>query len=342
MALSVVVCLSGAVNCTTQILSRDGKVYEYDLSSLSHSAGESDSLRVQDSKGNYIYMNVCGPSSEKCKAGTSVCMKDKIDYDYFSLGMLNTQVFSESLDVDPGKGLEVTYSNGDDCDLTNYQTVASFVCDETEVGKIDSAESGECWYKLIIRSKYACGREVMDSSSSEAVTCSAIVSSKDGKAYYYNLSPLSHSPGEADTLRGKDDQGNYVYINICGTSAERCAKGTSVCLRDKATYDYMSLGMLYTQEFSELPSVDPGYGVQVTYSNGDDCDLGRYQTVISLICDKSVKGDVEEIEIDECSYKVTVRSTYACSIHSSNGSNSAPRLFIIFAFVLAAVFFGLK
>jgi len=159
--------LTAAVDCKAKIKNPNGKTYAYDLSKLSHSAGDPDSLRTTDDQGNYVYVNICGPSSEKCTSGTSVCMREKDTYDYISLGRLESQEFTESVDAEPGKGLQVTYSDGDDCDFGNYQTVISLVCDETEQGTIDSIDDGECWYRMTIRSKYACGKEASSTSSGD-------------------------------------------------------------------------------------------------------------------------------------------------------------------------------
>jgi len=155
MALS----LASTVNCKAKIANPNGKTYAYDLSGLSHAAGVSDTLRIRDDQGNYIYANICGPSSEKCSSGTAVCMKQSDLTTYVSLGMLDTQEFTESVESEPGKGLQVTYSNGDGCILGSWQTVISLLCDPNEDGKIDTIEEGECWYRMNVYSKYACGKE---------------------------------------------------------------------------------------------------------------------------------------------------------------------------------------
>jgi len=159
--------LTAAVSCKAKIPNPNGKTYAYDLSKLSHSAGESDTLRIMDDQGNYVYMNICGPSSEKCTSGTAVCMREKDTYDYVSLGKVDTQEFTECVDAEPGMGLQVTYSNGDDCDFGSYQTVVSLLCDKNEQGTIDTVDEGECWYRMTVRSTYACGHEATASDSDD-------------------------------------------------------------------------------------------------------------------------------------------------------------------------------
>jgi len=159
ISLCAFLALSAAVDCKAKIPNPNGKTYAYDLTKLGHPAGEADTLRARDDEGNYVYVNICGPSAEKCTSGTAVCMRTADYSDYVSLGMVDSQEFTESVEAEPGKGLQVTYSNGDDCDFGYYQTVISVVCDPDEQGTIDTVEDGECWYRMTIRSKYGCGKE---------------------------------------------------------------------------------------------------------------------------------------------------------------------------------------
>jgi len=160
IAFCALLCAIAAIDCKPKIVSSDGKTYYYDLHRLSHPAGEKDSLSIRDDEGDYIYVNICGPSSEKCSpsGSSAVCMRTA-DYTYVSLGKVESQEFTESVDVKPGGGLQVTYSNGDDCDFGNYQTVITLICDQTQDGTISEVDEGECWYKMNILSKYACGQE---------------------------------------------------------------------------------------------------------------------------------------------------------------------------------------
>jgi len=164
ITLCAFLALSAAVDCTAKIPNPNGKTYAYDLTKLGHPAGEADSLRARDDQGNWVYANICGPSSERCTSGTAICLRT-ISYDYVSLGRVDSQEFTESPDAEPGKGLQVTYSNGDDCDFGYYQTTITVLCDPDEVGTIDTVEDGECWYRMNIRSRYGCGKEVSSSDS---------------------------------------------------------------------------------------------------------------------------------------------------------------------------------
>jgi len=175
--LYALVLLAAAMDCKAKIPNSNGKTYLYDLSKLNHNAGDKDTLWIRDDMGDYVYMNVCGPSSEKCESGTAVCMRTS-GYDYVSLGKVSSQEFTESVESEPGKGVMVTYSDGDDCDFgDHWQTVISFLCDETEDGVIDSVDEGECWYRLTVLSKYACGTETTpdDSGASDTGDVVALV-----------------------------------------------------------------------------------------------------------------------------------------------------------------------
>jgi len=147
-----------AVDCKFNIQSvNDGKTYSYDLSKLSHPSGQKDDLYFRNDDGSYIYANICGPSAEKCKTGSAVCMRGSDYSTYTSLGTVSTQEADDAPDLEPGTGLTLTYTDGDDCILGSWQSVITLQCDKTRDGEITEVESGECWYRMTVISKYACG-----------------------------------------------------------------------------------------------------------------------------------------------------------------------------------------
>jgi len=162
---ALVACCS-AVECVNTIVSSEtGKSYEYNLKKLSHPAGEKDSLSYRMPDGSYLFMNICGPSSEKCTSGTAVCLRSSDYSEFTSLGKVDTQQVSEATDLEPGKGVQVTYSNGDECVLGSWETVITLACDPTIEGEITDVDTGDCWFKATVSSKYACGVPVSGSSA---------------------------------------------------------------------------------------------------------------------------------------------------------------------------------
>jgi len=156
-----------AVDCKPIVEQSDGtttKNYQYDLSPLCHEDGVSDTLFSNVGSGaSILYMNICGLSSAKCRSGTSVCLRDDT-WTYHAIGMLASQSFDAPIDIDPGQGIRVTYGDGDECITGTYQGVVTLNCDASEEGVITDIEPGDCWFKVSIATKYACGKEV-DSNS---------------------------------------------------------------------------------------------------------------------------------------------------------------------------------
>jgi len=160
-----------AINCVYDVVSAgDGKTYRYNLGKMTHATGDDDYFYRMDD-GSYIYMNICGLSSQRCTTGSVVCRRDSDHTTYTSLGKLDTQQVDDAPDLEPGKGVSVTYSDGEDCTLGNWQTDITLVCDPTAsgAGSIQSVDAGECWFRITFASQYACGSEVSgDTSDSES------------------------------------------------------------------------------------------------------------------------------------------------------------------------------
>jgi len=160
-----------ATDCSFVLKSKaDGKSYKYDLSPMSHAQGVQDTLYYRMPKdGSYIYMNVCGPSSQKCASGSAVCMRSADATKYTSLGKFTEQEVDNANDLDPGQGCEVTYNDGDDCILGSWQAVITMKCDPTAtgIGQITQVDAGECWYRIYVSSQYACGKLASSSEESE-------------------------------------------------------------------------------------------------------------------------------------------------------------------------------
>ena len=155
LGLALAMCVAGSVDCTPTLTQSDGKSYHYDLTKLGHAAGVKDTLTYRDQARNNFYVNMCGPSSEECPAGNAVCMKTGMS-DYVGIGKAETQKWEDSDKIEPGHGLQVTFSDGEECDIGNFETVITLKCDPQVEGAIDAVDIGECWYAMTVRSKHAC------------------------------------------------------------------------------------------------------------------------------------------------------------------------------------------
>jgi len=149
----------------------DQKYYKYDLHEMSHASGIQDELyyRIPDD-GSYIYINMCGPSSQQCTTGSAVCLRSSDASEYTSLGKYTDQEIDDASDLDPGQGVQVTYSSGDECTFGYWQTVITVQCDEKAIGigEIVAVDYGECWYRVTIKSVFGCGKEVSGSGSDDS------------------------------------------------------------------------------------------------------------------------------------------------------------------------------
>jgi len=172
-----------SADCSFVVQSENNqKYYKYDLNKMSHASGVQDELyyRIPDD-GSYIYMNICGPSNQQCTTGSAVCLRSSDASQYTSLGMATQQEVDDASDLDPGQGVSITYSGGDDCILGSWQTAITIQCDPSAsgVGEIVEVDNGECWYRVTIKSKYGCGKEVGsnsdESGSGDAGETAAIV-----------------------------------------------------------------------------------------------------------------------------------------------------------------------
>jgi len=112
---------------------------------------------------------------------------------------------------------------------------------------------------------------------------------------------------------------------------------------------FTSLGKSETQQVEEAPDLEPGKGVSVTYSDGDDCQLGSWQTVVTLQCDPTVTAEITDVDYGTCWYRVTFLSKWACGVEvtpgdesSSNNSGDTVALVILIVMLVAVVlYFGL-
>jgi len=163
IALLAAVCIA-QTNCEPEITFGDGSVWKFNLTGLWHAKGQDDKIVAQDSDLNNYYINVCGEtttaSDDECK-GASVC-QEGLAYDHHNAGSLKSQTFSYDNSTEPGKGLIITYGNGDTCSGGDVRTTnLILVCDPyCESPLVDTAkEIAHCAYSIRITSKYACGEK---------------------------------------------------------------------------------------------------------------------------------------------------------------------------------------
>ena len=175
LVAAAVVVGAQQMDCSPVIKQKDGNWYKYDLKNLRHEPGDVDIFTTRDSQGNYYYANFCGPMSQQCTSSASVC-KATMAWVYVDVGMSDTQQWSDSPDVAPGKGIKVTYSNGEDCDQVSNavveggrnctgpnaknRAIITLNCDpNVPEGYFDTVTQNGCDYIFPFRTMYACGKK---------------------------------------------------------------------------------------------------------------------------------------------------------------------------------------
>lgn len=144
-----------------------------------------------------------------------------------------------------------------------------------------------------------------------------------GKEYYYDLSSLYHSVGKPDEFLYRTKDGNYFYVNFCGTTTTPCEAGSSVC-QYASNRVYYGCGQLKTQEMSSLDGVAANKGVKVTYSGGTECSGGKQRrTDIHVLCNKAaVPGYLYDESEEDCEYTLKMYSVAGCGQPVSGQSSS--------------------
>lgn len=156
-----------------------------------------------------------------------------------------------------------------------------------------------------------------------SVPCSGVVKhSKVKKAFKYDLTDLWRRSGEADYLYYYDDQHNAIIsVNICGTSSLSCLGPAESAACGFIGQDSVSYGDLKTQTFNVYRDVEPGQGVNVTYTGGTTCDHGGKHSVHVLI--KCSDGE------ETYAYKADSKTTDACEaniyVYSKQGCGTATK-----------------
>ena len=155
--------IAAATPCVVTLEEADGHTYKYDLRALHHEQGEPDIFSYHDTDGNYYYINFCGPTSQQCASGTSVCMRSAL-FEYTSLGRVETEAWNSTRDLAPGRGLKVTYRHGDACKeqpSQRYQTTVVLKCNPfIGEGYIQSIKQSDCAYDALFITRHACGVKV--------------------------------------------------------------------------------------------------------------------------------------------------------------------------------------
>ena len=186
-------------------------------------------------------------------------------------------------------------------------------------------------------------------SASPSVPCSAVVKhSNIKKAYSYDLSELYRRSGEPDFLYYYDDVNNAIIsVNICGVSSLSCLGPAKSAACGFIGQDSVSFGSLDKQTFSVYNGVEPGQGVNVTYSEGTSCSYGGKHSVHVLIkCsdgEESFAYKADSDSADACEANLYVYSKTGCGSpakYSSGGMGAGGIILIILA-VLVVLYFGL-
>jgi len=176
------------------------------------------------------------------------------------------------------------------------------------------------------------------------VDCKPTVEFSDGKNYSFDLTGLCHAK-TADDYHARDEDYNDYYFNICGevsTASQAECAGAAVC-QYAASGDYYNAGSLSTQAFTANTEVkQPGQGIIVTYSGGQQCSSGSRQTAIYLECDPTVEQPIfkEVEEADHCAYKVHATSKYACGV-SAGGSDTAGLVILLIIIIAVVLYFAI-
>jgi len=137
--------------------------WKFDMTGLRHAKGQQDLVARDDY--NTYYINVGGEVSEASQAecaGASVCQLTMMG-DHKNAGTLSSQTFSApASDVEPGKGIVVTYSKGDACSSGDNRATSILIqCDPLVEDPIFKPveESTHCTYAVTMTSKYGCGKK---------------------------------------------------------------------------------------------------------------------------------------------------------------------------------------
>jgi len=145
-----------ALNCKPKL---GGK--QFDLSGLCHDATTADYVARDEDQNTYNF-NICGPvtdggSMQEC-TDASVCQKTPANV-RINAGRTESQKFKLISDKNPGKGIIVTYGEGDVCSAGDVRETDIYIyCDkkvsDPVIKPVD--EEDHCSYVIKMESKYGC------------------------------------------------------------------------------------------------------------------------------------------------------------------------------------------
>jgi hypothetical protein len=153
----------------------------------------------------------------------------------------------------------------------------------------------------------------------EEVACKVVVSNKkQKKSWEYDLSTLRHDPELSDSLFFRDDLGNIIYVNPCGSSTTACSPPQTVCTRSPM-YVLVGYGVVSTQRIHALnvTGAKPDKGVTMSYTGGYDCEgTTKRSAVVHVECQESVESYIHSSVISTtgggCLITITIRSPAGC------------------------------
>jgi len=139
---------SDSIDLKSCIFNIDG--YTYDLAPLS----THDTI-VFGTNSDVLYLGVC-QNTQMCH-DTPACLVDRAA-EHISYGSLDHMVVTDNILNAPGKGLSLTYQQGDFCAANGEKRMitVSYICDHSTVNEVVDFDENACHGIVTIRSKYAC------------------------------------------------------------------------------------------------------------------------------------------------------------------------------------------
>eukprot|EP00727_Mastigamoeba_balamuthi_P008435 m51a1_g4213 hypothetical protein (413) ;mRNA; f:69859-71620 len=323
--------IASSVPCGLRTLdAATGKTWAYDLRALSHADGQGEDMAFTGTAStSRYYLNVCG-STSRCP-GSAACMQDAL-YNSHALGALQSIDIFPSETAEAGRGVRVTYGQGEECvdeaNVTRARTATVYVgCTEVEGRSwIGDVREGLCDTTYHVWSAYACATEVApEPQDNDTMPLTYVATDvRTGRRWSYNLSSLNHPRGSgADLTFSATDTGSTFYLNL-GGSTLRCP-GSAVCEQD-ALYRLHSWGRPATQAIGVYPP-DVSEGVVVSYGLGEQCDDGSLRSVsVAVRCSAGAeRAWIGEVRQGNCSDAVVVWSAAGCgtALDPPAGSSSS-------------------
>jgi hypothetical protein len=291
-----------------------------DLSSLRRTTGD-----YTGNDGSYDYkMNVCGVSNSggdcTTKSGT-ICQDQPgttqlVNVLGFYSGQLPGPVWGWISDADHSLGIQMTYTNGDQCwqpggRMITRTVIVMFPCipgGGTSQQFYVVEDTSTCTFTIKLVTDQSCPPGPVSGCSFNGI----------------DLSGLYIPPNSAD-YRGND--GTYDYeMNVCGVarSGGDCStRGGTICQFNPGTTQLVAIMGVYSgtapaPTWDWISQSDHSQGIQMTYINGDQCWLpgGRMvarTVILQFQCSTSTeKTFTVREDSSTCVYTLVLRTEKSC------------------------------